>query len=189
MEAKVCKQCGELKPIDAFRKYYGGRKGCYTVCKMCERINSRAKYLVAKGQKCTDSEVEELNKIQTLWDAQRKAGLQPPRSNCGRSIPLADKLDDMIDKYASKTHEEAEDKPVTDVVVPEELQRWLTVELTEEPDYYIDEVHDKLKDKFRPKIDIDQSTMLPVYDDTYAQVLDQILERFYAYEDAYYDKE
>ena len=38
MNAKTCKQCGELKPIEQFRKYYGGRKGTYTTCKTCENI-------------------------------------------------------------------------------------------------------------------------------------------------------
>ena len=38
---KTCKQCGVIKPLEQFRNYYGGRKGTYTVCKSCEKINSR----------------------------------------------------------------------------------------------------------------------------------------------------
>ena len=45
MNVKICKQCGQIKPIEQYRKYYGGRKGTYKVCKSCEKINARAKYL------------------------------------------------------------------------------------------------------------------------------------------------
>jgi len=36
---KICKQSGETKPLDQFRRYYGGRKGTYKTCKFCEKIN------------------------------------------------------------------------------------------------------------------------------------------------------
>ena len=73
--------------------------------------------------------------------------------------------------------------------IPAELSRWLTEPLTEEPEYYQDEVYEQLKAKFRPKTKIDPDTMLPVYDDTYKPILDSILERFDNYEDTYYDGE
>ena len=73
--------------------------------------------------------------------------------------------------------------------VPAELSRWLTEPLTEEPEYYQDEVYEQLKAKYRPKTKIDKDTMLPIYDDTYKPVLDSILERFDDYEDKYYDRE
>ena len=73
--------------------------------------------------------------------------------------------------------------------IPAELSHWLTEPLTEEPEYYQDEVYEQLKAKFRPQTKIDPDTMLPVYDDTYKLVLDKILERFDNYEDAYYDGE
>lgn len=190
MNAKRCKQCGELKPIEQFRKYYGGRKGHYTTCKTCEKINSRAKYLTNKGDKCSEAERTELAKIHELWDAQRAAGLQPPRENTGRKVPLSKSLDDMISKY--KQQAEALREIVQAVNVPEvpaELSKWLTEPLTEEPEYYQDEVYEQLKAKFRPKTKIDPDTMLPVYDDTYKTILDKILERFDTYEDTYYDGE
>ena len=190
MKAKTCKQCGELKPIEQFRKYYGGRRGTYTTCKTCEKINSRAKYLTNKGGKCSDAELTELAKIHELWDAQRAAGLQPPRENTGRKVPLSERLDDMIGKY--KQRAEAVKEAVQAVNVPDipaELSRWLTEPLTEEPEYYQDEVYEQLKTKFRPKTKIDTGTMLPVYDDTYKSILDKILERFDNYEDTYYDGE
>ena len=75
MQTQVCKQCGELKPIELFRKYYGNRRGYYKTCKVCEKINSREKYLRNKAD-LTDSESIELEKIHTLYEAQRAAGLQ-----------------------------------------------------------------------------------------------------------------
>lgn len=184
MNSKVCKQCGELKPIEQFRKYYGGRKGTYTTCKLCEKINSRAKYLSAKGETATADEFAELTKIYTLYDVQRKAGLQPPRSNVGSKVPIADSLDDMIAKYSGRIVE-SDDIPDN---TPAELLLWLTAELTEDPDYYLDEVYEELKTLYRPQIRIDTETMLPVHDDTYKVVLDKILERFNNYEDTYYNE-
>lgn len=187
---KPCKQCGEIKPIEQFRKYYGGRKGTYTICKTCEKINSRAKYLTNKGDKCCESEITELNKIHELWNAQRLAGLQPPREGAGRKVPITESLDDMISKYKQQA------EVVQEVVqavgtpgIPAELSKWLTEPLTEEPEYYQDEVYDSLRAKYRPKTKIDPDTMLPMYDDTYLPVLEKILSRFDAYEDEYYDKE
>lgn len=188
VNAKTCKQCGEHKPIGQFRKYYGGRKGTYTICKTCEKINSRAKYLTNKGAKCSTAELDELNKIHRLWDAQRAAGLQPPREGAGRTVPLSESLDDMISKYTQQAAAVQEVVPETSDV-PAELSRWLTEPLTEEPEYYQDEIYESLKTKYRPKVRMDMDTMLPVYDDRYLPVLDKILERFNAYEDEYYDKE
>ena len=190
MNAKVCKQCGELKPIEQFRKYYGGRKGTYTICKTCEKINSRAKYLTNKGEAINYQEEAELNKIHRLWDAQRAAGLQPPHVSPGRTIPLAESLDDMISKYEQQA-EVIKDvvQSVESVDIPIELSKWLTATLTEEPEYYQDDVYEQLKRTYRPKVSIDKATMLPVYDDTYKPVLDKILERFDTYEDEYYNKE
>lgn len=188
METKICKQCGELKPIEQFRKYYGGRKGTYKTCKVCEKINARYKYLCNKGDSISFEEGTELDKIKMLYEVQRKAGLQPPREGNERMKPLVDSLDDMISKY--KVTEvslvaEAPDKHC--VVAPAELQQWLTAELTEEPDYYLDEVYEELKAKYRPQLRIDTATMQPIYDDTYKDILDQILGRFNNYEDNYWE--
>lgn len=180
MNAKTCKQCGELKPIEQFRKYYGGRKGHYNTCKVCEKINARAKYLRSKGESMDYDEEAELHKIEKLYEVQRAAGLQPPSSG-ERSKPLVDSLDDMIAKYSTKPNV-PDDRQLEG---PHDLTVWLTNELTEEPDYYLDEIYDTLKAKYRPVLRIDSSTMQPVYDDTYKNTLDKILERFYEYE-AYY---
>lgn len=195
MNTKVCKQCGQLKPIEQFRKYYGGRKGHYNTCKLCEKINARCKYLRNKGDlNRSDAEHEELLKIYKLYEAQRAAGLQPPREQSGRSTQLADSLDEMIASYSTVPQGvmipvDQMDNIMNRPVAPAELLVWLSCSLTEEPDYYLDEVYEELKSKYRPTLRIDQDTLQPVYDDTYKYVLDQVLDRFYKYEEEYWDKE
>lgn len=190
METKTCKQCGEIKPLEQFRKYYGGRKGTYTICRSCEKINSRAKYIEKKGQAATSAELSELDKIYKLYDAQRACGLQPPRRSEGRRTSLVEDLDSMIEMYTKKANVAPESLSTFDTeATPPELLQWLSAELTEEPDYYIDEVYEGLLEKYRPTLRIDQDSMLPVYDCTHAQALDSILDRFNKYEDDYYSKE
>lgn len=187
MDVKTCKQCGELKPISQFRKYYGGRKGTYTMCKACERINSREKYLTAKGKMMTIDEEAELSKIHKLWEYQRSLGLRPPTKQARRTS-LSDDLDDMLYKYkdmAEQITDTNEDLKVRDV--PSELLKWLVEPLTLEPDEYIDDVYEQLVETYRPCIGIDRATMMPMYDNKYKAVLDKILERFTDYEDSYYE--
>ena len=174
---KQCKQCGEILPIEQFRKYYGGRSGTYTMCKACERINSRAKYLERKGDAMNDIEREELDKIYKLYEAQRAYGLNPPKSVMGKQIALVDTLDSLIDKYSAKSHEPT---------VPTELAKWISCPLTEDPEYYLDEVYEDLKKRYRPVLRIDPDTLVPIYDETYGDALERILARFNDYEDEYY---
>lgn len=182
MNTKICKQCGELKPIEQFRKYYSGRKGNYNTCKVCEKINARAKYLRNKGEQMNYQEEAELDKIERLYEVQRKAGLKPP-NHSERSAPLVDSLDDMIAKYSTAPSVPSDRQ----LEGPYDLTVWLTCELTEEPDYYLDDVYEKLKAKYRPIERIDPATMQPVYDDTYRDTLEQILGRFNTYEDNYWE--
>lgn len=186
METKQCRQCGEIKPIEQFRKYYGGRKGTYTTCRSCEKINSRAKYLRAKGEGRNYAEEAELFKIEQLYDAQRACGLRPPRRDDNRGAKLIDNLDEMIGKYKSVANAHI-DIPDTVSPMPMELRQWLDAELTEDPDYYLDEVYEDLKTKYMPVLRIDSATLLPVYDETYRAALDKILDRFNDYEDKYYE--
>ena len=188
MKTQVCKQCGELKPIEQFRKYYGNRKGYYKTCKSCEKINSREKYLRQKGDELSYEEEAELDKIHHLYELQREAGLQPPRTDSGRSVPITEGLDDLIDRYEKR----AEALPVATQpkmfkAVPPELIMWLSEPLTEEPEYYQEKVYDELRTKYRPQVSIDAESMLPIYDDTYKEILDQISDRFDEYEDNYYN--
>lgn len=177
METKRCKQCGEVKPIEQYRKYYGKSTGTYSVCRSCETINSRVKYLRRKGTKATEADKAELAKAEQLYEMQRACGLKPPRR---RNASKAS-LDNLIDVFSEHTKNKA--------VVPGELSSWLTADLTDTPEYYMDIVYEQLIEAYRPVLKIDQSTLNPVYDDTYRDILDKILSRFCAYEDTYYNQE
>ena len=191
MEVKTCKQCGEIKPLAQFRKYYGGRKGTYRMCKACERINSREKYLRAKGESMNLDEEAELDKIHELYECQRRMGLQPPTKQ-ERRTTITEELNGMLDKYrgmAAQVTEAVQQNAGIDLLAgaPADLVKWLTEPLTQEPDYYTDEVYDKLVDTYRPCTGIDKATLMPVYDNKYKAILDKILERFTDYEDTYYE--
>ncbi len=188
MDVKTCKQCGELKPISRYRKYYGGRRGTYKVCLDCERINSREKYLSSKEMRTAEEEIE-LTQINKLYECQRAIGLQPPVKHGGRK-PLAADLSSMIQKYSDMAPKIANETPhITAAIAsaPYELARWLTEPLDKDPDYYLDEVYESLKDAYRPCTGINRDTMMPEYDNTYKDVLERILDRFNDYEDSYYE--
>ena len=186
---KSCKQCGEIKPESQFRRYYGGRQGTYTMCKSCERINSRVKYL-EKKESLTPVEQVELNKIYTLYDAQRACGLRPPRREGPRKLRGIDNLDDLIETYKQRANIPHNVGAMLDTsATPPELMKWLSAKLIEHPDYYLDEVYEDLKARYRPVLRIDTVTMLPEHDDTHIAVLDAILDRFNSYEDEYYNEE
>lgn len=88
---KICNRCGEIKPLERFRKYYKGQ-GHYSFCKDCERVESRRKYLVRKAQ-LTEDEQTELNKIGILYGYQKQIGLRQKKySNRPTSSEIVDAL-------------------------------------------------------------------------------------------------
>ncbi len=171
---KRCKQCGIVRPPQLYRKYYN-RKGYYKICKHCESINSRARYLEKKDS-LTDKEQRDLDTIYALWDKQCELGYGPTRRRAAQETNVMDKVHEMLD-ISSKS-----------MTGPPELTKWLTEELTEEPDYYLDEVYENLKKTYRPVLGIDEETHLPLHDDTYANILDKILGRFFEYDDDWHEK-
>lgn len=173
-----------MKSLDQFRKYYGGRTGTYKTCKTCEKINSRMKYLKAKGDNLTDDESTELDKIYRLYETLRNAGLHPPKEKEASKVSLVDTIDEMLGAYSAKA-DKREQAGVPDDT-PAELMSWLECELTEEPEYYLDDVYEDLHKKYRPQLHIDKETLTPVYDETYKKALDAVLDRFYKYESDYY---
>lgn len=190
METKICKQCGEIKPLTQFRQYYKG-KGFYTICKSCESINTRAKYLNGK-EHLSPAETKELGQINELYEIQRGLGLKPPTFKAHKWGSVTEQLPMLLEKYSAKYLElQQATKGLVDdgVVVPYELARWLTEPLDKTPEYYED-LFDSLAGTYRPVLYVSNENFEPVYNETYARVLDKILERFNEYEDAYdYDKE
>lgn len=170
---KKCRQCGDVKPVSAFRPRYTG-DGTYSICKDCERINSREKYLRSKSG-LTTTEAQELEDIHQLYEYQKAAGLKPPQIRSGTTTQRA--LANALQKYRDQASQ-----------VPTELQQWLTCELTEEPEYYQDTVYEALRASYMPVVGTTPD-LLPLYDGTYADILEKILTRFNTYEDTYYTKE
>lgn len=107
MNTKICAQCGEEKPISSFRPYYGGRKGTYSFCKDCEKIMTREKYLMSKGDRMTIQECDELERIRKLYELRRSAGLKAPRhrneTKHGGATAL---IDEMLAKMEAKCNSE-----------------------------------------------------------------------------------
>lgn len=171
MSTKICKQCGTTKDIDNFRQYYNGGNSRYNVCKDCERINSRLKYLEKKS-KPTDEEVEEINLIYLLYGEQEASGLKPPRRG-KKEVGVSSAAKDMLAKLADKNAD---------------LHDWLTKDLHSYTPEELEDIYDTLRSKYRPMIGTDNE-FLPVYDNTYKTVLDKILVRFDDYEEEYYDKQ
>ena len=184
-ETKTCTQCGEIKPLEQFRKYYKG-KGYYSYCKDCEKINTRAKYLGNKDCR-TKQEEEEFTKINELYTLQRSLGLKPPTFKAHKWGAVTSTLDDMLAKYSAKhleTQRAVAGLVPEGTVVPYELSKWLTEPLTKDPDYY-DDIYDGLIKIYRPLLHVHNETFEPEYDMTYSKVLEQILTRFTDYGDNY----
>jgi carboxypeptidase C (cathepsin A) len=175
-----CKQCGEVKQLSSefFRKYYGeNARGFYRVCKVCESINNRYKYLTGKGDAATQADLEEIARIEELYNTLRELGLEPPRYGARTSSTVYSVVEELL-----KRKQQAVDRK-KQFGVPTELLDWLTRPLTEEPEYYED-VYFKLREKYTPVIGVN-SEGVQQYDETYKEILDQILERFDEYEDNY----
>ena len=185
---RKCKQCGEVKQLssDFFRPYYGeNAKGFYRVCRTCESINNRYKYLKGKGDAATKADLEEIARIEELYDTLRELGLEPPRYGVRTSSTVYSVVEELLKRkqqQAADRKEQLEEIGV-EADIPTELAEWLTKLLTEEPEYYED-VYFKLREKYMPVVGTNPGAT-PKYDETYKEILDQILERFDDYEDNY----
>ena len=185
-EAKKCTQCGEIRGIEMFRHYYGNRSGTYRYCKICERINNREQYLQDKATRevLNDEELNTLNMIHELWSRQRVRGLIPPHTERITSQVSTD-LEIKQQLIATAALASSIEIPeVPNVIVVQDLLKWLTCPLTKSPDYYNEVYDEDLRKRFRPMIKLGEDS-LPVYDDTYKDILDKILVRFADYEDNY----
>jgi hypothetical protein len=99
MENKVCRSCGVDRPITEYRHYYGGRKGYYKICKQCESIEQRRKYLVGK-ELLTEQEHQDLANIRKLYENRSAKGLKPPvprGTNGGVSSLISSLLEAEVD--------------------------------------------------------------------------------------------
>lgn len=189
MKAKICQQCGELRPENTYRQYYGmGRKGKYKTCKICEKVNNRHKYLTRKASSevLTDgmatahiglsvAESQELQKIEQLYELQRERGLKPPGSR--EEVPID--LDALIAQQQAELDRVPDEVPTH---TPPVLLDWLERDLTQFSEETLEETLDNLIAAYRPQIGFNED-LTPTYDNTYRDVLNTIQRRFEDYID------
>lgn len=198
-----------LKESEEFRKYTYSKKaetaGRYSKCRACEAINQRFAVLkkrFASGvEMVSTTEAQELSRIKDLFALLDSRGLRVPAySDEARTLPLIpeNKSTNAIDKlygFYAELPETIKTRPVSTVELPEgldipdELKCWLDADMRTwvdnelSPEYLQETVYESLKAKYRPSIGVDSERLIPVYDDTYKQVLNEILRKFDDYEE------
>lgn len=200
-EVKRCVQCGLLKDTEQFRKYtYSkekGTEGSYRICKACEAINQAFRRAKATFKYKDDGSFSYVNdnqynvycKIKQLYETLEARGLRVPSD----AVPEKDATVDNVDKLLQFYNLDALSKVTvaTSVNTPEELTRWLADDFTKweelglTPEYLQETVYESLKAKYRPQTSVNKETFMPIYDDTYKDILNQILRRFDDFEEAY----
>lgn len=199
---KRCIQCGILKEQEDFRPYtYSKNKetsGRYRICRECEAINSRYKRS-APGD-------PDFVRITELYNMLESLGYRTPRIT---AFPDRDEsIDKIILHYKQAVQQPG--KPIETVniyaegevyvtvpalIVPEELQQWLDANPAEwleqdiSPEFLQETIYESLKAKYRPQVGIDRDKFVPIYDDTYKEVLNNILRKFDDYEEEFANAE
>jgi hypothetical protein len=142
----------------------------------------------------TPAQEEKLEKIAEVYRRLHRAGMHPigayakhvlgTTSTRAKSSSAA-----LIDDYMAFVDEAFSDE-TTDIM--NTLKKWLTKELTEEPDYYIDTVYGDLRvrcrcDHVTEEDARERERIGRGFDvkDIYKELLDAVLTRFNAYEDKY----
>lgn len=208
-EVKRCVQCGLLKEEEAFRKYTYSREnnteGRYRVCKTCEAINTayrRARQwmtdrhlegdatavVVVAGETETYRRLDAvIKKTEKLYAVLESRGLRVPQAVATKQDGEVDCLDSLLAFYKEETGKST--VAVISADTPDELLHWLNVDKQEwkdnclSPEYLQETIYESLKAKYRPQTGVNKETFIPVYDDTYKAVLNQILRRFDDYEE------
>lgn len=167
--------------MEMFRNYYkrdgSGEQSdsTYKTCMSCEKINARFRYLQNKGtsgKSLTVGETDDLRKIQTLYELLHKKGLSTPLF---KSQSFTIDLDAEITKHHADLVRLA-GQGVKEQV-PLELQEWLLKDLEDYDEDALESIGDELIAKYRPVLRLDENYN-PVYNETYRDVLNQILKRF-----------
>ena len=107
METKKCKQCGEEKPIEAFRPYKsrstGIRKtttGHSTLCKQCESFNAMVT-VAYKANPRSDAQQALVDKATLVYKHQLASGLDP-KGALANSLRVAHDKVSAADKYIER---------------------------------------------------------------------------------------
>lgn len=187
-----------------------GTEGRYRTCKSCEAINASYNRLKKKLESFRDPNTKELcysastkfdfyettealERIEGMYALLEGQGLRVPQFGTKRKdMPEASALE-AVDKlssfYGSIRAEVTPHIELPTADVPDELQRWLDADMQDwidaelSPEYLQETIYESLKAKYRPQISVNKETFMPVYDDTYKTVLNNILRRFDDYEE------
>lgn len=193
-----------LKEETCFRPYTHSRgksePSRYRICRDCESINTtyrRAREQLDKGglSVLESSQLSEtVSKILQLYRALEAKGLQVPEYGVKKKKSAAETaVDKLLAFYGQQPQEQARQSTVdipTEIDIPEDLNIWLTQDVNEwiekglSPEYLQETVYESLKAKYRPQLGYDSERGLPIYDDTFKDVLNRILKRFDDYEDS-----
>ena len=186
--------------------------GRYRLCKRCEATNTTYRkickqldtfkdhvtgdYTFTPSTKETFYRLQHAKeRIEMLYDMLSARGLRVPTKKVPED-PNAGVLG-TVDKLFAMYGEKPTVATVTATVaaptseVPDELQAWLDADPAEwqakelSPEYLQETIYESLKAKYRPQIGVNRDTYLPIYDDTYKDVLNQILRKFDDYEEQY----
>jgi len=202
-EVRECRWCGELKPIEQYRFYLPKKKfknvdmdgkGRYRHCLDCEAMNSRYKKarkellvnpnLTKERRERFENTVATIEEIYSLW---RSLGYSPPRPLETIPKPIDDgKTLEKAKALVAKKQQISQEASVSTnaLSIPDELFMWLEEPLHKLPEYY-DDIYEKLMKKYRPILSYDDETALPIYEDTYKDILNKICQRFWDYEEDY----
>lgn len=193
-----------LKEETCFRPYTHSRgksePSRYRICRDCESINTtyrRAREQYDAGglpmsESCALGET--IDKISRLYAALEAKGLQVPEYGVKKKKSAAETaVDKLLAFYGQQPQEQARQSTVDipmEIDIPDDLKVWLEQDVNEwnekglSPEYLQETVYESLKAKYRPQLGYDSERGLPIYDDTFKDVLNQILKRFDDYEDS-----
>ena len=186
--------------------------GRYRLCKQCEATNTTYRKICKQLDTFKDEVTGDFSftpssketfyrlrkskeRIEMLYDMLAARGLRVPTKKVPDD-PNAGVLG-TVDKLFAMYGETPNATTVTATVIatpdelPDELQAWLDADPAEwqekelSPEYLQETIYESLKAKYRPQTGVDKETYLPIYDDTYKDVLNQILLKFDDYEEQY----
>lgn len=210
LKRKKCAQCGQIRCEEEFKVKYTKKDGTQSrnrYCRDCEDDTRNYLALIAaknEGPLSTAQE-QQLIKYTSVFQVLERQGLSTPLSRSAvktkAAKPTVDARLAMIKamygdetatigslREVSKEPEVAKESS-TPAEVPEALQQWLdaTFETWKStnivPEYLNEVVYPTLKAEFRPETGWDAVKLAPTYDDTYKEVLNEISNKFWDYED------
>lgn len=196
METKICKQCGRELVLTSFKPYvsrstgkYATNVGRHTLCVDCEAVESLTMRLLKRKEALNEGIVDEaleiqLNDVKRHYNSLVRKGLPPVTKHARLLLDPSGVLYSKEERKV-KLHfvDSVEGEWVGGVAldpVMDELNRLLTMELTDIPDIY----NDMLDDVRKLCVSTDgklYSKVLPRYESMY----NKVLERLADYEDNY----